>query len=61
MLVTSKKERLMKHSLLVLMAVFIFSGCAAWGEYKRDYLKADEYHEDTLTDAYEELRDDYLE
>ena len=61
MLVTSKKEIIMKRLLLVLIAAAMLSGCAAWEEYKRDYLKGDEYHDNVLPEAYEEYKDNYLD
>ena len=53
-------RKLMKHLWIVLMIAFVLSGCAVWEEYRRDYLKGDEYHEDVVPDAYEEYKDDYL-
>ena len=50
----------MKRLFAMVLAVSVISGCAAWKEYKRDYLKGDQYNEDVIPDAYKEYKEDYL-
>jgi PBP1b-binding outer membrane lipoprotein LpoB len=55
------EDTTMKHLCLIIIIAFVLSGCAAWREYKRDYLKAEEYQADTLPNAYKDLKDHYLQ
>ena len=44
----------------VMVVVNVLTGCAAWREYKSDYLGADEMDEHTLPDAGRTFKEDYL-